>query len=112
MEKNKVKLNIAGSSLCILTDENVEDTLRLADDLDDRITTVLNLNPRLSTTQAAIYVALEYADAKKQSDNDARNLRSQVQEYLELSAKARTDAEVCKREVERLKKEVETLRNK
>lgn len=112
MKKNKVKLNIAGSECYISTDENVEDMLELAYSLDDRISTILSLNPRLSVTQAAIYAALEYADAQKQADSDAKNLRSQVQEYLELSARARTDAEVYKREVERLKKEVETLRNK
>ena len=112
MEKNKVKLTIADCDCYISTDENVEDMLELAYGLDSRISTILSLNPRLSVTKAAIYAALEYADAKNQAESDARNLRAQVQEYLELSARARTDAEVYKREVERLRKEVETLRNK
>ena len=36
----------------------------------------------------------------------SENLRGQIQEYLEDAARARTDAEISKREAERLAKEL------
>ena len=63
-------------------------------------------NSRISVTQAAIVTALEYADLYKKSEITSENLRNQIQGYLEDAARARTDAEISKRECERLAKEL------
>ena len=42
----------------------------------------------------------------KKSEMTSENLRGQIQEYLEDAARARTDAEISKREAERLAKEL------
>ena len=63
-------------------------------------------NARISITQAAIVTALEYADAAKKSEITSENLRAQIQDYLEDAARARTDVEITKRELERVSKEL------
>lgn len=112
MEKNKVKLCICGTEYFINTDEDVKYMLELGDELDDRLSKIIRENPRISITQAAVLAALEYADAENKAAQTAENLRSQIQEYLEDSARARTDAEISKREAERLSKELASYRNK
>lgn len=104
MDKNKVKINICGSEYCLSTDEDEEYILELGAQVDKKLTQILKENPYLSVTQGAIFLALQYADEERKANDTAQNLRSKIQKYLEESAKARTEAEVARREVERLRK--------
>ena len=70
----------------------------------------MHSNQRASVTQAAVLAALQYADEAKKGDKASENLRTQIQGYLEDAARARTDAEISKREAERLAKELSALR--
>lgn len=106
----KIKLMIAGSEYAISTDDDLEYVAQLGEELDKQITGLMRDNSRISVTQAAILVALEYADAAKKGETSAENLRSQIQGYLEDAARARTDAEISKREAERLAKEISAIK--
>lgn len=110
MGKNKVKLTICGSDYYIVTDDDVKYTMELGNALDERLSKLLRENPRLSATQGAVFTALEYADIAAKATQTAEHLRSQIQEYLEDAARARTDAEISKREAERTSKELAAVR--
>ncbi len=112
MEKNKVKVTICGTEYTISAEDDKEYLAELGQELNDRMTGLLKENQRLSITQCAVLSALEYLDAFKKADANAENLRSQIQDYLEDAARARTDSEITKREVERLGKELSALRSK
>lgn len=102
MEKNKVKLSIAGESYSFITDETPEYMAELAKEIDIKISSVLK-SGNISTTQAAVLVALEYADASKKNGQSTDNLRAQLKTYLEDAAQAKSERDTYKREVERLK---------
>ena len=102
----KIKLKIANEVYNISTDDDLDYVAQLGAELDKKITDLMQNNSRISVTQAAIVIALEYADAAKKSEMTSENLRGQIQEYLEDAARARTDAEISKREAERLAKEL------
>lgn len=106
----KIKIKIANEEYNIMTDDNLEYVAQLGEELDSRITEILTNSSRISVTQAAILLALEYADASKKCETTAENLRNQIQEYLEESARSRTDVEIMKRENERLMKEITALK--
>lgn len=110
MEKNKVKLKIAGSEYSVFTDDDVKYVAELGEEVNAHMTELMRDNARLSVTQAAILCTLDYADNFKKAQQSAENLRSQIQEYLEDAARARTDAEITRREAERLGKELAALR--
>ncbi|HZJ77765.1 MAG TPA: cell division protein ZapA [Clostridia bacterium] len=112
MEKNRVKLSIYGNDYYITTDNDADYVAELGQELDEKVRQLLKENPRLSITQAAVLSSLEYADLAKKSEQSAENLRSQIQDYLEDAARARTDAEITRREAERLSKELLSLRAK
>ena len=112
MEKNKVKLTVCGSEYSILTDDSVEYTAALGDELNEKIMDILNDNAGVSVTQAAVLTALEYCDMYKKAEKSADNLRGQIKDYLEDSARARMEVEVARREVERLSREVQKLQAK
>ena len=107
MEKNKVRLSIGGADYTISTEDDPKYVLSLGDELDAMLTRILRENNRLSVTQAAILIALDYADQCKKAEISADNLRSQIKEYLEDSARSKMDAEIARREVERLTRELQ-----
>ncbi len=112
MEKNRVKLSICGNDYYITTDDDPKYVTELGNELDERLTKIVHESGRLSITQAAILCSLEYADIAKKSSDTAENLRSQIKEYLEDSARYKMEAEVARRDVERLNKEIQALRGK
>lgn len=107
----KIRLFIAGEEYNLSTDDDLDYVAQLGKELDEKISTLMHSNSRISVTQAAIVTALEYADAAKKCEVTAENLRTQIQEYLEDAARARTDAEILKREIERLNREIASLKS-
>lgn len=112
MEKNRVRLNICGADYTITTEDDPKYVMALGDELDSMLTKTLRENNRLSVTQAAILAALEYADMCRKAEVSADNLRSQIKEYLEDSARSKMDAEIARREVERLTRELQNVQAK
>ena len=111
MEKTKVRLQICGSDYIISSSEDDADYMRaLGAELDEKMRELQGENPRLSITQCAVLCALDYLDAFKKTESGAENLRSQIQDYLEDAARARTDSEITKRELDRVAKELAALR--
>lgn len=102
---NKVKLTIRGSNYVINTDESVEYTEELGKRIDERMNEIMKGSFFITATQAAILVALEMADELTKSEKNVENFRSQIKDYLEDAAKAKTERDYYKRELERYKTE-------
>lgn len=112
MEKNKITLRIYGSSYPITTEDEPEYVEELGELIDKEMRMISQECPSLSTTQCAILVALDQADACKKATASGDNLRAQIKDYLEDSARARMEVDVARREIERLNREISTLREK
>ncbi len=102
MERTTHRLKIAGEEYRIVSSESAEYMSDLAHEIDLKMDNILK-SCRVSTTQAAVLVALEYADEAKKNGGDSDNLRSQLKEYLEDAAKAKSERDFYKRELERIK---------
>ena len=112
MSKNRIKLNICGCE-CVISSEDSENYIRsVGDEVQKAITGTMDRNERVSVTMAAIISALSYCDDAHKNSAAAENLRSQIKDYLEDSSKARLEAEEARRENERLKREIQTLRSR
>lgn len=112
MNKNRVQVKIGGATYTIVTEDDPQYVETLAEEINGEIRSVCNSNPSLSITQAAVLVALDEADAHKKASASADNLRVQIKDYLEESARAKMEVEVARREVERLNREISDLREK
>lgn len=110
MAKNKVRLTIGGLDYFITTDEDVAYMKNLGGELNEKMTELMDNYPRLSQVQAAVLCALEYADNLGQSKKTAENLKAQVQVYLEDASKAKIDAEMARREAERMTRDLRSIR--
>ena len=112
MERKTVNIKICGNSYPIITEDEPEYVEELAESIDKEMKQIGQDSPSLSTTQCAVLVALDRADACKKATASADNLRAQIKDYLEDSARARMEVDVARREIERLNREISNLRNK
>ncbi len=110
MAKNRIRLSICGCELALCSEENESDIRSIGDEVQKTIDEMMEKNERLSVTMAAIIAALDYCDAAHRATAAADNLRSQIKDYLEDSSHARMDAEESHRELERVRRENQTLR--
>ena len=112
MNKNRVKLTICGTDCVISSDETESYVRSVGGEVEKSIQAVIEKNPRVSLTMAAILTALTYCDDAYRATASADNLRSQIKDYLEDSSRARLEADEAKREIEKMKREIQTLRSR
>jgi cell division protein ZapA len=101
MEKISHKLNVAGSSYKIVSEDSPEYMAALAKEVDLKIDALLKKST-MSTTQAAVIVALDYADTLKKSASSTDTIKAQLKESLKDVANAKKEADFYRRELERL----------
>ena len=70
----------------------------------------MDSSPNVTLTDAYFLALLSYADLYEKSEQNADHIRSQLTEYLEDSTRAKLEIDQYKRENERLKKEIDILR--
>lgn len=102
MEKKVHKLLIAGEEYRIISDESADYMQSLAHEIDMKMSAIIK-NSNVSTTQAAVLVALQFADDAAKNSGNADTLRAQLKEYLEDAAQAKSERDFYKRELERTK---------
>lgn len=102
MNKTTHRLKIAGEEYRIVSEESAEYMSELAHEIDLKMAEILR-GARVSTTQAAVLVALQYADEAKKNGGTTDNLRLQLKEYLKDAADAKSERDFYKRELERIK---------
>ena len=110
MLKNRVKLTIGGAEYPIITEDDPKYVQELGDELDKALKSTLSENRSISTTQAAVLLALEYADNYKRAVMAADNLRSQIKDYLDDASSAKTKADWARHESETAKRELEAAK--
>ncbi len=110
--RNRIKLDICGTEYIITSDEPESYVLELGAELDRSMRALMNNDPRVSTTMAAVLTALTVLDEARKANASADNLRSQIKEYLSDNARARSEADEARREAERLRRELNDLRKK
>lgn len=110
MVKNKVKLTIGGAEYPIITEDDPKYVTELGLELDEALKETLKENRSISTTQAAVLLALQYADNYKKAVSAADNLRSQIKDYLDDAASAKNKADWSRHESETAKRELEAAK--
>lgn len=111
MEKNKVRVNIAGVTYSLVTDETAEYTAELAAEIDAKMKEMQGANPFMSTNQAAVLIAIEFADKAKKAEQAADGYREQIKDYLKDASEAQTERDFYKRELDRMRTEAKAKAN-
>lgn len=85
---NKLQVRICGQEYTLVSDDSREYMLEMADYVDRKMVAVKNQNNRLSTSMAAVLVALNVADDMKREKSKAdETIQSQAAEIALLKKK-------------------------
>ena len=102
MEKCKVKLNICGTDYTITSDDTEEYMYSIGEEVDRKIRSTLEKNPRLSSLMAAQLTALNYCDLLYKSSINIENFKKQIDEYLKQIDDLNETLELKNMEIEEL----------
>lgn len=99
--KQKITVTIAGHNYTLVAEENENYVRQVAAHVDSRLREVMNQS-RLSQADGIVLTAINIADQYFQEQQAAENLRRQIKEELEESAKLKMELSECKREIFKL----------
>ena len=99
--KNKVTVSIAGQEYTMVAVEDEAYVRKVAAHVDGQVREVLEQG-RLSIADGAVLAAMNIADQYFREVTASENLRRQIKEGLEESAKLKTELSECKREIFKL----------
>ncbi len=111
MDRNKVRVTIAGVTYSLITDETAEYTNEIAAEIDAKMKELQGANPFMSTNQAAVLVAIEFADKAKKAEQVSEGYRTQIKDYLKDASEAQTERDFYKRELDRVRTEAKAKSN-
>ncbi len=109
---NKVKVEIAGTTYTINTEENESYIKTLGEEINARINKLLQENKYLSPTMVASIVALQCCDEAKKRRLECEELRVKAKSAAESEAAAKLQLSEARREIERITIENRALRTK
>lgn len=99
--KNKVTVSIAGQQFTLVGTEDENYVRRVADHVDDQVRQVSDAG-RMSVVDSAVLAAVNIADQYFKEQESCENLRRQIKEVLEESAKLKMELSEAKREIFKL----------
>lgn len=100
----KISIVIAGVPYLIATDDDPAYAISLAEEIDERIHSHMPDGSFISPTQATVLTLLEYADEAKKATDEAEAAKLQLKEYLADAAQAKSERDMLRRELAKLKK--------
>lgn len=100
----KINITVAGVPYTIATDNDTEYTLRLVEEINERIQTIMETGRFIAPAQAVTLALLEYADEAKKAASEAAAMKVQLKEYLTDAAQAKSERDVLRRELAKIKK--------
>lgn len=101
--KKTITVTIGGNDYRLVSAENEEYTMKVAEHVDGKIRELLDMG-NVSVIDAAILTSINLADEYFKALETSESLRSQVKDYLEDSGRMKMEIADLRRQIERLKK--------
>lgn len=112
MEKKKITVFVAGQKLTLITEESEKYVNDIATKVDTAINSMF-ASTNMSKERCAVMVALDFCDDETKARAMMNDIKEQIKDYIEDSAKLREENEELKIKIEKLKAEkIELLTSK
>ena len=102
----KIEVTIAGAAYKLLTDNDPEYAVSVAEQADSLIREIMDKG--ISPSQATVLALLEFADNSAKLSAEVESLKSQMKEYLADAAQAKAERDLLRRELAKAKKGAES----
>ena len=108
MEKNKITVFVSGHKLTLITEESEKYVTDIASKVETAINSLF-AGSNMSKEKCAVMAALDFCDDEFKSRMTLNEVKEQVKDYIEDTAKLKAEIEALKAENEKLKGEKEEL---
>lgn len=99
----KIRITVAGVPYTIATDNDPEYARSIAELADEKIASIM-ASGRINPTQATVLALLDYADEAAKARAEIESMKSQLKEYLADAAQAKSERDMLRRELAKVKK--------
>ncbi len=99
--KNRVTVTIAGEEYTLVSTDDEAYLKKVADHVNEQIAQIMGAT-HASSLEGTVLAAVNIADEYYKEQEASENLRRQLKEYLEESAKLKTELSEAKREIFKL----------
>ncbi|MBR5234546.1 MAG: cell division protein ZapA [Clostridia bacterium] len=100
----KIKITVAGVPYMIATDNDEEYALSLADEINAEIEDIMSASVGIAPSQATVLALLNYADTTRKAKEECETMKFQLKEYLADAAQAKSERDLLRRELAKIKK--------
>ncbi|RPF43118.1 cell division protein ZapA [Hydrogenoanaerobacterium saccharovorans] len=107
---NRVRIEIYGAKFIITSKKDEKYIKELGNTIDASVKELMDSAQNLTFNEALALTALNFLDAYKEAEQNSDHLRGQINSYLEDAGRARIEADEAKREIARLKRELEMVK--
>lgn len=107
MEKNRIKINIAGSSYVILSDESEGYVRSIADEINSKVELIGRKSSDISNLMAAILTAMDFCDLYKKTIKIADEMERNYKNYASVNERLRKENSGLRRIISGLEAKLE-----
>ena len=110
MEKNKVTIFVAGQKYNLVTADSEKYVTDIASKVETRINSLLS-QTSMSKEKCAVMAALDFCDDEAKAREALAEIKEQIKDYIEDSAKLRAEIDTLKAQVEKLEAKNQEILN-
>ena len=110
MEKNKVTIFVAGQKYNLVTTDSEKYVTDIASKVETRINSLLS-QTSMSKEKCAVMAALDFCDDEAKAREALAQVKEQIKDYIEDSAKLRAEIDELKAQVEKLEAKNQEILN-
>ena len=110
MEKNKVTIFVAGQKYNLVTADSEKYVTDIASKVETRINSLLS-QTSMSKEKCAVMAALDFCDDEAKAREALAQVKEQIKDYIEDSAKLRAEIDTLKAQVEKLEAKNQEILN-
>ena len=108
----KSTIRISNHTFTITSDDDQQYLDSITTKVENRVKRLADEMPNRNLVDVALFVAMDYCDQYTKAKGDGSDMRTQIKDYLQESSFLRKKLDEATRENEKLKAEIETLRNR
>ena len=108
--EQRYTFTIGGVEMAIISGDSEERVNKIIKKVTDDVTDLIEENVNITTAAASVLTALDYLDETMKIKDDMERLRTQISAYIEDAENAHNEANEAKRQIDLLRREIDSLR--
>lgn len=112
MSKNRVRVNIAGSSYTILSEESEDYVHSIGEEVDAKISDIKKSSSDISSLMAAILTAMDFCDLYKKSIANNNGLEDESKETFNANESLRKENNALRARINNLEMKLNSINMK